>query len=322
MFNQKQDIVPFFSIIIPLYNKEKNIAKTIQSVFAQNYTNYEIIIINDGSSDNSEKNVNTFSDERLRYFLTENKGVSNARNFGIDKANGEIIAFLDADDYWYPNHLEILFQLYKKFPDAGILATSYEKKFSTNSIFLADFRNIKTDSNSFIIIDDYFDSSSIDAIAWTSASAAPKTVLNAIKGFDSSITHGEDTDLWIRIALRYKVALATYVTATYNLDAKNRSKEINIKNKNFMKFEKFVEEEKHNRSLKIYLDANRYSIALEYRIAGDYLTSKKYCENINWKNLHWKNRFLIKQPKIVLLLFKKVQSSLISIFRLKLSSFK
>ncbi|SEM18741.1 Glycosyltransferase involved in cell wall bisynthesis [Aquimarina amphilecti] len=314
--------MPFFSIIIPLYNKEKNIAKTIQSVFDQDCIDFELIIINDGSTDKSEKVVTSFIDERIQYFLTENKGVANARNLGIAKAKGELIAFLDADDYWYPNHLTVLSKLYKKFPDVGLLATSYEKRFSTKSIFLANFKNINASSNSLMIVDDFFDSSSIDAIAWTSACAVPKSVFNTIKDFDSSITHGEDTDLWIRIALQYKVALATYLTATYNLDAKNRSKEIDIKKKTFLKFEKFEKEEKHNISLKKYLDVNRYSIALEHKISGDHISSKKYCKNIHWKNLHWKNRLLIKQPKTILLLLKKVQTTLIHVLGIKLSSFK
>jgi len=216
--------VPFFSIIIPLYNKEHSIANTLASVFNQSYTDYEIILINDGSTDKSEAVVNRYKDERIHYISTKNNGVSKARNLAISKASGTLIAFLDADDYWYPNHLEILYRLYTKFSDAGLYASSYEKRYNQKATFVANFNNIDANGKSLMLVDDFFNSSTMDAIAWTSACAVPKKVLDTIGVFDTSITHGagEDTDLWIRIAIQYQVALATYVTATYNLNADNR----------------------------------------------------------------------------------------------------
>lgn len=95
------------SIIIPLYNTEKYIAETIQSVLEQTYTNWELIIIDDGSKDTSSEKVKAFlSDNRIQYFYQNNGGVSLARNNGISKAKGEYIAFLDADDLWKNSNLE------------------------------------------------------------------------------------------------------------------------------------------------------------------------------------------------------------------------
>src|SRR5690606_35592492 len=113
--------------IIPLYNKERHIKSTIESVLAQTFQDFEIIIVNDGSTDNSEALVNSISDPRIKYFKQENKGVSTARNFGIEKSSAKLIAFLDADDYWYPNHLNHLKTLFETFPGCGIYATGYEK---------------------------------------------------------------------------------------------------------------------------------------------------------------------------------------------------
>ncbi|MFD2564607.1 glycosyltransferase family 2 protein [Aquimarina rubra] len=314
--------MPLFSIIIPLYNKEKHIANTIQSALDQIFTDYELIIINDGSTDGSEKIVKRFNDNRIHYFYTENTGVSNTRNLGIEKSNGKLIAFLDADDFWYPNHLEILSRLFKKFPNAGLYSTSYEKRFNQKSVLVASFKNVSATSKSFKILDDFFESSSIDSIASSSVSAVPKNVLISLNGFDPKITHGEDTDLWIRIALKHKVAFATYITAVHNLDASNRSKQVQVAEKKFLNFSKFKKEELTNPSLKKYLDSNRHSIALQYRAAGDFGTAKKYSNNIDYKNLSWKHRFLIRQPRVILIILKKIQITITDFFGIHLSSFK
>ncbi|GAA4108046.1 glycosyltransferase family 2 protein [Aquimarina addita] len=315
--------MPFFSIIIPLYNKANSIAQTLHSVINQNFRDYEIIIINDGSTDQSEEAVHCFDDDRIRYILTENQGVSKARNLGIQKAKGTLIAFLDADDYWYPNHLDILATLYQKFPEAGLYTTSYEKRFNSKSTHIVNFKNIDPTGKRFMIIDDFFDSSLIDPIAWTSACAVPKRIIDILGAFDISITHGagEDTDLWIRIALRYNVVLATFITATYHLDATNRISNTNTLQRSFIDLSKFEKEEKQNISLKNYLDQNRFAISLQYRMAGDHKTAKKYRKEIDFINLNTKQKILIRLPKSLLLLSKKIQTFLILKAGIKLSSF-
>jgi len=124
--------MPRFSVIIPIYNKEKDVETTIKSVLNQTYIDYEVILVDDGSTDNSLDIVNAIEDDRIQIFTKQNEGVSKTRNYGITKAKAEYIAFLDADDYWYPNHLEILHHLIKKFPEEAWYATSYEKRFHTN----------------------------------------------------------------------------------------------------------------------------------------------------------------------------------------------
>lgn len=88
------------SVVIPLYNKDKQIAKTLYSVLKQTYPNFEVIVVNDGSTDNSLSEVSKISDSRIRLICQENKGVSAARNRGIQEAKSDYIAFLDADDEW------------------------------------------------------------------------------------------------------------------------------------------------------------------------------------------------------------------------------
>lgn len=107
---------PLVSVIIPAYNASRYIVSTIQSVLNQSYKYFELIIIDDGSKDNTAELVKTFTDERIRYFYQLNQGVSVARNTGITKANGDYIAFLDADDIWRSENLEVKLNYLKKNP--------------------------------------------------------------------------------------------------------------------------------------------------------------------------------------------------------------
>lgn len=113
------------SVVIPLYNKEKQIANTLRSVFAQTYTDYEIIVVNDGSTDNSVAVVESLNDPRIRLVHQKNAGVSAARNRGIEEARGEYIALLDGDDEWKPILLESMLALAKKYPSCNVFAGNY-----------------------------------------------------------------------------------------------------------------------------------------------------------------------------------------------------
>ena len=123
MINQ---INPRISVIIPIYNKENCILNTLNSVHNQTYTNFELIIIDGGSTDKSLEIIKDYNDTRLTIYAQTGKGVSSARNEGVSYAKGELIAFLDADDEWKPNYLQTIWELYQKYPDAGIYATAYE----------------------------------------------------------------------------------------------------------------------------------------------------------------------------------------------------
>lgn len=118
--------IPFFSIVIPLYNAALYIETTLKSIFAQTYQDFEIIIINDGSTDGGEKLAEAIGGPRIRIIHQQNAGVSVARNVGIQAARGEFIAFMDADDAWKTNHLELVAQFFKKNPDYHWFVTNYQ----------------------------------------------------------------------------------------------------------------------------------------------------------------------------------------------------
>ena len=142
-------MTPKISIVIPLYNKSNAISKTITSALQQTFTNFELIIVNDGSTDNSLDIVNSINDDRIKIYNTKNKGVSAARNFGIAKSSSNYIAFLDADDIWLPNHLDNLNTLLNNYPDCGLYCTAYEKHF-TNIVSPAVFNSIPNKKDGFL----------------------------------------------------------------------------------------------------------------------------------------------------------------------------
>lgn len=117
-----------FSVIIPLYNKELSISNTIQSVLDQTFQNFEIVIVNDGSTDNSVKEVEKFDDKRIRLIHQKNQGVSAARNRGIEEAKYEWIAFLDGDDLWEKEHLEEYTIAIQSAPNLNWVCSGYTSK--------------------------------------------------------------------------------------------------------------------------------------------------------------------------------------------------
>lgn len=121
---------PLISVIIPLYNKEDLIVRTINSILKQSYANFELIIVNDGSTDNSLQAVNAVDDSRIKVFTKENGGVSLARNFGVNKATSNWIFFLDADDELYENGLLIFKNLIVDFPKHNFFTANFVAKYS------------------------------------------------------------------------------------------------------------------------------------------------------------------------------------------------
>src|SRR5437016_1937557 len=122
---------PLVSVVIPTYNRAQRTIASTESVFAQTYTNLEIIVIDDGSKDGSSEIIEKFLEERKRtqhgrqihYFKQPNQGASAARNAGIERARGEFIAFLDSDDTWLPDKLERQLAAMEQFPGCGACST-------------------------------------------------------------------------------------------------------------------------------------------------------------------------------------------------------
>ena len=285
----------YISVIIPLYNKENFIENTLKSVLDQGFNDFEVIIVNDGSTDKSEDKIKHFDDVRIKYFSQENQGVSVARNFGISKANSNFITFIDADDYWYPEFLQEMFQTINENSDQKVFSAAIEVE-TARKIFQAQYSVDKTKQ---LQIVNYFDASSKTTVICTSCAVFHKSIFDEVGNFDSQIKSGQDTDLWIRMGLVYQVVFLNKILARYVFDEKSLSKEKMNRNEK-LNFDKFLEIEKSNLKLKKYLDLNRYSLAIKSKMNNDISSFKYFTENINLENLSIKKRILLQQPAIIL----------------------
>lgn len=212
-----------FSVIIPLYNKAPYVAKAIESVLGQTYRDFEVIVIDDGSTDQSLEVAKTFENKSITIISQPNSGVSTARNNGVKLAKHPYICFLDADDWWHPTFLEEMKRLITDFPDAGIYGSGYyivkngQERIAPIGVSQGFERGI---------IDYCEVYAKTLCMPLTSISVViPKHIFDEEKGFKSQLKFGEDFDLWIRIALKHKVILINKPLAYYNqdVDVNNRA---------------------------------------------------------------------------------------------------
>lgn len=221
------------SVVIPLYNKEKQIAHTLQSVFNQTFQNFEVVIVDDGSTDGSVSEVEKFSDLRIRLIHQKNAGVSAARNRGIEEAKSDLIAFLDADDEWKPEYLATQYQLSQKYPDCNVFACNYEFRNTEGKVTPTIIRKLPFTGEDGIL-SNYFEVASCSHPPICSISImVRKSAIQAIGGFPVGIRSGEDLLTWARLAVNDKIAyskisLAVFIRdeILFNKDQKQRIPEV------------------------------------------------------------------------------------------------
>lgn len=205
-----------FSVVIPLYNKEISIRNTISSVLAQTVQNFELLVVNDSSTDKSREVVAAFTDERITIIDKTNGGVSSARNTGIEAAKYEFIAFLDGDDFWEPEFLETIQQLIKEYPEAGAYATGYVCKYqghTTHSLAVSNKGMIKN----------FFKTMHYYPVMHSSSVCIRKSTFLKVGMFDERISFGEDYDMWNRLGRYSTIAASPLTCAWYNNDTENRA---------------------------------------------------------------------------------------------------
>lgn len=204
------------SIIVPLFNKEHLLKETLLSILNQTFSTFEVVIVNDGSTDNSLSVLDCFNDSRIRIINQENLGVSAARNRGIEEAKYDLIALMDADDLWESNYLEEQMNLYKNYPDCDVFITNYRYLTIKGSYTSPILRDIDLDKSS--VIDNYFKIACKSSPLITSISImVKKHALNSVANFPVGIKSGEDLLTWARLAVKYKIAFSNKVLATYRL---------------------------------------------------------------------------------------------------------
>ncbi|NHE59338.1 glycosyltransferase family 2 protein [Cyclobacterium plantarum] len=197
----------YFSIIIPLYNKEDYIGRCLESVINQTQGNFECIVVDDGSVDQSIAIVTAFSDKRIRVISKDNGGVSSARNVGIQSAKYDYLAFLDADDYWSPFYLEEISELIGKYPNRCLYFSSYYRIENGGKNTLKSVTELAS-TNESVEFDlfEYFREYQIYELPFhTSCCVVNKKVILQVGDFDERISYYEDYDFFSRVSLKSQI---------------------------------------------------------------------------------------------------------------------
>lgn len=203
-----------FSIVIPTYNREKFIVKTIQSVLSQTYTNFELIIVDDGSTDNTEKFVRNIKDKRIKFFKKENEERGAARNYGTNKAKGDYITFLDSDDLLYSKYLEEAKYFIKKNNSINIFHQLFEVRSKDNKLIRsADYSN-RNAFKSLITKGNFMACQGL----FLKADFAKSNLFIE----DRNLAGSEDYELWLRISTTTNIVINPVVTSAL-IDHSDRS---------------------------------------------------------------------------------------------------
>lgn len=289
------------SVVIPLYNKRNAITRTIRSVLDQSVRDFELIVVDDGSTDDSHSVVSRMEDERIRLIHKENGGVSSARNAGIKASRYPYVALLDGDDYWAPTFLEEQLALIRDFPEAGIWGVNYafvkgDSCYPCRQGMGDGFRGY---------VEGYFSSSHNDLFC-SSSVVVRKDVFETAGYFDERIASSEDLDMWYRIILRYPVVYCDKVLAYYNQNAENRvayDTDVRFPLSRDIKYyiDKFQDDFKCNKAFSRYLNSH---VAAELLSEGYYFgTSQERIDAdhvaglLQYSDIHPKYRWIFKTPR-------------------------
>lgn len=227
MANLNAQGTPKVSVVMPLYNKAPFVERSITSVLGQSFENFELIVVNDGSTDNSEELVRNFSDPRIKLFSTVNRGVSCARNKALDSASGEWVAFIDADDEWSADHLMIIVNVIRENPQALIICDEYRGKgysfvsqlIESNSGWLTP----SATSDVSVVVFDYLNAlvSGLFVVSCSSAMVRRSALEKYGVRFQEGMRYGEDLNFWIRLSRLGSFIYCDYPGSLYHRDDPN-----------------------------------------------------------------------------------------------------
>lgn len=303
--------MPFFSIVIPLYNKKNFIQNTIKSVLNQTFSDYELIIVDDCSSDGSLSEIKGFTNGKIRIIEHDsNKGLSASRNTGIINSNAEYVTFLDADDLWKENYLLEIYTLIKEFADASLYATNYEESINNNKIVLP--KNGANNLPQRSLINNFFTINILQPLYCPSSFCVRKNVFNDIGMYDTAITFGEDVDFNIRANLRYKLAYSNLPLISYIVYSENQITQGKLSSKTITDFDFYEKNNPTNTSLKKFLDFQRYTKAKQYKIENNRSSYNKMVKQLNSSNLNLKQKILLFSPAFLLKTIKKMKNLLLA----------
>ncbi len=204
------------SVILPVYNGEDTIRKTIQSVLSQKFSSLELIVINDGSTDSTVETVKSITDSRLQIFSYPNAGLAASRNRGIFHCVGEFISFIDSDDLWTDDKLEDQLKALQEYSKAAVVY-SWTDYIDTQGKFLKSGRRITATGDVYkeLVLWNFLENGSNPLIR--------SDALKAVGAFDESLVAAEDWDMWLRLAACYEFIAVPKVHILYRVSANSMS---------------------------------------------------------------------------------------------------
>ena len=194
-----------FSIVIPTYNRSNQVVKLLDSILLQEYKSFEIIVVDDGSTDNTEENIKTCfaGNSQIKYFKQDNRERAAARNYGANLARGQYVNFFDSDDFMYPNHIAAAFSLIEELDSPEIIAFAYECKMPNGEIIYT--KHYPSNLNSLLIQGNHLSCNSV----FLRKDIALQFPFNA----DRKLSVFEDWELWLRLASRFKFNVSSEITS-------------------------------------------------------------------------------------------------------------
>lgn len=293
--------MPLISVIIPLYNSEKTIKQTLESVFKQTFSDWEIIVINDGSQDSTLDILAAIEEPRLKVFSYPNGGISVSRNRGIALAQGEFIAFLDHDDLWTANKLELQLKALQENPQSAV-AYSWVDLIDEAGEFIRPLArySVSGDVLPKLLLDNIIHTASNPLIR--------KQALIEVEGFDESILGPEDWDLFLRLATRYHFVAVRQVQILFRMTASSASTNISRQETQILKVidraftlaPESLQHLKKSSLTKIYMYLTYKALEVPSGRQSGFMAAR--CLTIALKN----DRSLLRKPKNILVALFKI----------------
>ena len=294
-----------FSVIVPLYNKASYIARTLRSIISQTFDNYELIVVDDGSTDNSyDVAYQIIGKENPRWRIVQqaNAGVGAARNYGVSFSSGSFVCFLDSDDWWEPGFLEELDRIISCYPNGGLYGTAYYlvkngQQRPAPIRFNKDFHEGPIDyCNVFW--------RNLCMPITSSSVAIPRELFLQMGGFNPKLTFGEDFDLWVRIAMHNQVIMSDKKLSNYFQDISPKRRATrrlhNPDTHVLWNIDYLAEDERRNRTLKRLLDCLRVDGLFYYYLSSKYhLAALQQLQKVDWTLISQRSQRKYNNPMII-----------------------
>ncbi|CAH7217947.1 Glycosyl transferase [Vibrio chagasii] len=237
------------SVVIPTYNCLDYLPKAIGSVLKQTHQDIELIIIDDNSNDGTSTYLASIQDHRIVKLSTLGVGAPQARNLGIEKATGEFIAFLDADDFWFPEKIERQLEFHQRYPEMAMSFTNYEHLTEDYEVIVDCFSywsQFQNREEQFINIDNPLEFIIENNVIGTSTVMVKADVFSQTDSFNADIKYGEDWELWLRMSENHQIGVLNSVEVGYLMRATSVTQTEDLKLRNLASIETILQRYQNN----------------------------------------------------------------------------